>query len=81
VVFDDETPLSVIEAVRPDVLVKGADYTDETVVGAQQVRSWGGSVELIPMVEGASTTALLEKAISHAGDCTSMRETCDVYKQ
>lgn len=81
VVFDDETPLSVIEAVRPDVLVKGADYTDETVVGAQQVRSWGGTVELIPMVEGASTTALIGRAISHAGDCTSMPEPCDVYKQ
>jgi D-beta-D-heptose 7-phosphate kinase/D-beta-D-heptose 1-phosphate adenosyltransferase len=63
VVFDDDTPLALIEAIRPEVLVKGGDYTEDEVVGAAQVRSWGGIVELIPVVEGASTTGLLEKAM------------------
>jgi D-beta-D-heptose 7-phosphate kinase/D-beta-D-heptose 1-phosphate adenosyltransferase len=63
VVFDDDTPLALIEAIRPEVLVKGGDYTEDEVVGAAQVRSWGGIVELIPIVEGASTTGLVEKAM------------------
>jgi D-beta-D-heptose 7-phosphate kinase/D-beta-D-heptose 1-phosphate adenosyltransferase len=61
VVFDEETPLRLVEAVRPDVLVKGADYSGKVIVGADLVRAWGGAVTLIPLVEGASTTRLVAK--------------------
>ncbi len=64
VLFDESTPLKLIEAIRPDVLVKGGDYALENVVGAQQVRAWGGRVELIPLVEGVSTTRLIAKSVS-----------------
>jgi D-beta-D-heptose 7-phosphate kinase / D-beta-D-heptose 1-phosphate adenosyltransferase len=59
--FGEETPIRLIEAVKPDVLVKGADYTVETVVGADLVQSWGGQVKLADIVEGHSTTAALAK--------------------
>lgn len=62
VVFNESTPLKLIEAIRPDVLVKGGDYREEAVVGAHEVRAWGGRVELIPLVEGISTTRLIAKA-------------------
>jgi D-beta-D-heptose 7-phosphate kinase/D-beta-D-heptose 1-phosphate adenosyltransferase len=62
VVFNEGTPLKLIEAIRPDVLVKGGDYQEEAVVGAREVRAWGGRVELIPLVEGISTTRLIAKA-------------------
>jgi D-beta-D-heptose 7-phosphate kinase/D-beta-D-heptose 1-phosphate adenosyltransferase len=61
VVFGEDTPLKLIETIRPDVLVKGADYTRETVVGASFVESIGGRVELVNLVEGKSTTAALKK--------------------
>jgi D-beta-D-heptose 7-phosphate kinase/D-beta-D-heptose 1-phosphate adenosyltransferase len=61
VAFEDDTPLALIEALRPDVLVKGADYTDAEVVGAVEVRSWGGEVRLAPLVEGYSTTATISR--------------------
>ncbi len=61
VVFDDDTPLSLIEAIRPDVLLKGSDYTREQVVGHEVVESSGGRVALIPLVEGRSTTNILRK--------------------
>jgi D-beta-D-heptose 7-phosphate kinase/D-beta-D-heptose 1-phosphate adenosyltransferase len=60
VVFDEDTPLPLIEAFRPDVLVKGGDYTEDRIVGAELVRSYGGRVETIPLVSGRSTTALLD---------------------
>ena len=60
VVFDETTPLRLIEALRPDVLVKGGDYTENEVVGAVEVRGWGGRVELVPLVAGCSTTRLIE---------------------
>ena len=62
VVFGEDTPLRLIEAIRPDVLVKGGDYTAENVVGAREVRAWGGRVELIPMVPNSSTTRLIAKS-------------------
>ena len=62
VVFNESTPLKLIEEIRPDVLVKGGDYREEAVVGAHEVRAWGGRVELIPLVEGISTTRLIAKA-------------------
>jgi len=64
VLFDESTPLKLIEAIRPEVLVKGGDYTEEDVVGAREVRAWGGRVELIPLVEGVSTTRLIAKSVA-----------------
>jgi D-beta-D-heptose 7-phosphate kinase/D-beta-D-heptose 1-phosphate adenosyltransferase len=64
VLFDEETPLTLIRAVRPHVLVKGGDYTEDEVVGASDMKSWGGKVTLVPLVEGMSTTAILKKAIA-----------------
>lgn len=59
VVFDEATPLGVIEAVRPHILTKGADYALEEIVGAEAVRSWGGRVERIDLVAGKSTTNIV----------------------
>jgi len=64
VLFDEETPLNLIRAVRPNVLVKGGDYTEEEVVGANDMKTWGGKVTLVPVVEGTSTTAILKKAFA-----------------
>lgn len=64
VVFEQDTPLALIEALRPDVLVKGGDYTEAAIVGAAEVRTWGGTVRIIPMVEGVSTTKIIAKAIA-----------------
>ncbi len=61
VIFAEETPLAVINALRPDVLVKGADYTVETVVGAAEVQSWGGTVVLADILDGHSTTETLRR--------------------
>ena len=71
VVFDESTPLQLIEAIRPDVLVKGGDYTEESVVGAREVRAWGGRVELIPLVEGVSTTRVIAKSVSSGAPLTA----------
>jgi D-beta-D-heptose 7-phosphate kinase/D-beta-D-heptose 1-phosphate adenosyltransferase len=63
VLFDEPTPIEVIRAVRPDVLTKGADYqTKQNVVGWDEVESWGGRVELIDLVEGRSTTRVIEQS-------------------
>jgi D-beta-D-heptose 7-phosphate kinase/D-beta-D-heptose 1-phosphate adenosyltransferase len=62
VVFHESTPLRLIEAIRPCLLVKGGDYHEEAVVGAREVRAWGGQVVLIPLVEGVSTTGLIAKS-------------------
>lgn len=59
VVFGQDTPLELIQHLRPDVLVKGGDYTEETIVGATQVRSWGGTVVVIPLRPGESTTNII----------------------
>lgn len=64
VLFGESTPLELIKALRPDVIVKGGDYSENTVVGAQDVRSWGGRVKIVPTVKGFSTTRLIEKAIT-----------------
>jgi D-beta-D-heptose 7-phosphate kinase/D-beta-D-heptose 1-phosphate adenosyltransferase len=61
VIFGEDTPLALIEALRPDVLVKGADYTVATVVGAEQVQSWGGKVVLAQLVDGQSTTNTIKR--------------------
>ena len=59
--FDDPTPLAAIVALAPDVLVKGGDYSPETIVGAREVETAGGKVAVIPLLPGYSTTALVEK--------------------
>jgi len=61
VVFDDLTPQAIIETIAPDVLVKGADYAIEEIVGGDTVRAYGGKVCTIPLVPGLSTTALIER--------------------
>ena len=63
-VFDEDTPLEPIRRLRPDVLVKGGDYSFETIVGADLVRDAGGRVETIPLVPGRSTTALVDRVKS-----------------
>lgn len=57
--FDDDTPLALIRAVRPDVLVKGGDWKPDAIAGADDVRGWGGRVYSIPFLHQQSTTALL----------------------
>ncbi|HEU0234451.1 MAG TPA: D-glycero-beta-D-manno-heptose 1-phosphate adenylyltransferase [Gallionella sp.] len=59
--FDEDTPLSLILACRPDVLVKGGDWQIEDIVGAREVQGWGGKVHSIPFLHERSTTALLKK--------------------
>ena len=61
-VFDEDTPLALIEAIRPDVLVKGADYTVDAVVGSDVVASYGGTVLLAPLRQGVSTTNIIARA-------------------
>lgn len=60
-IFDDDTPLSLVEALLPDVIVKGGDYSEETVVGAREVRANGGRVVIVPLTPGQSTTSIIEK--------------------
>ncbi len=62
VLFDEDTPRALIAAVRPDVLVKGADYAKSEVVGADLVESWGGEVHLTQLVPGISTTTILRSS-------------------
>lgn len=59
--FEDDTPLNLILASRPDVLVKGGDWAPDRIVGSKEVQSWGGSVHSIPFLHERSTTALLNK--------------------
>lgn len=61
VVFEQDTPLELIRALRPDVLVKGGDYTESTMVGADEVRRWGGEVVVVPLSPGHSTTSTIER--------------------
>jgi len=61
VLFGEDTPLELIRAIQPNVLVKGGDYTVETVVGHEDVIAAGGRVEIVPTVEGFSTTSIVEK--------------------
>ncbi len=66
VIFGESTPLELILASRPDVIVKGGDYNEDTVVGAKEVKSWGGKVAIVPIVEGHSTTRLIERSMEKA---------------
>ncbi len=64
--FGEETPMRLIQAVRPDVLVKGGDYAEDQVVGGEFVKSYGGRVAIIPLVEGRSTTGLIARGAEAA---------------
>ncbi len=61
VLFEEDTPLNLITALMPDVLVKGGDYTVEQIAGAKEVLAAGGEVKLAGMVDGVSTTGIIEK--------------------
>ena len=61
VIFEEDTPLELIKSLLPDVIVKGGDYTEEQIAGAREVREAGGKVVINPLLEGWSTTALIEK--------------------
>jgi D-beta-D-heptose 7-phosphate kinase/D-beta-D-heptose 1-phosphate adenosyltransferase len=61
VVFPEDTPLELVKALKPDVIVKGGDYTEATMVGAKEVKGWGGRVVVVPLTPGQSTTAILRK--------------------
>jgi rfaE bifunctional protein nucleotidyltransferase chain/domain len=61
VIFPDDTPLNLVSHLRPDVIVKGGDYSEDTIVGAAEVKSWGGRVLVIPLTPGHSTTAIIRK--------------------
>ena len=62
VIFDEDTPAELIAALRPDVLVKGGDYTIDQILGRDVVEKDGGRVHIVPLVEGKSSTALTEKS-------------------
>ena len=61
VLFAEDTPLELVRALAPDVIVKGGDYSPDTVVGAPEVRARGGEVVIIPLTPGQSTTSIIEK--------------------
>ena len=62
IIFQEDKPLNLISAVRPHILVKGGDYKVEEVVGYREVTTWGGRVEIIPLLEGYSTSSLIDKS-------------------
>ena len=73
IIFTEDTPLKTIEAIRPDILVKGADYRVDQVVGADRLKAWGGKVILADLIEGQSTTATiarLKPLLNQAGGST-----------
>jgi rfaE bifunctional protein nucleotidyltransferase chain/domain len=61
IIFEEDTPINLITTILPDVLVKGGDYTLEQIVGAKEVIANGGEVKIVPIVEGFSTTGIIEK--------------------
>jgi D-beta-D-heptose 7-phosphate kinase/D-beta-D-heptose 1-phosphate adenosyltransferase len=61
VLFDEDTPLELVRVLRPDVIVKGGDYTAESIVGASEVQGWGGEVVVVPLTPGQSTSSIIEK--------------------
>jgi D-glycero-beta-D-manno-heptose 1-phosphate adenylyltransferase len=61
IIFEEDTPYNLITAIMPDILVKGGDYTIDTIVGAKEVIASGGQVIIAPILEGFSTTSIIEK--------------------
>lgn len=62
--FGDDTPIRLIKKIRPDILVKGADYKVSEIVGAKEVQSWGGKVRTIPLTRGKSTSRIIDSLLS-----------------
>jgi rfaE bifunctional protein nucleotidyltransferase chain/domain len=62
ILFAEDTPLKLITTLRPDILIKGGDYKKQEIVGYQEVSSWGGRVETIPLLEGYSSSSILDKS-------------------
>ncbi len=62
--FGDDTPIRLIRKIRPDILVKGADYEISEIVGAKEVKSWGGMVKTIPLTRGKSTSRIIDNLLS-----------------
>jgi D-beta-D-heptose 7-phosphate kinase/D-beta-D-heptose 1-phosphate adenosyltransferase len=60
-IFQELTPLELINYLKPDILIKGGDWPEEKVVGREEIKKWGGRVAIIPEVEGKSTTNIVEK--------------------
>jgi len=67
VVFDEDTPAEIIRAVQPDILVKGADWAEDAIVGRDTVEARGGKIVRVPVENGFSTTSIIEKVKSEAG--------------
>ena len=65
--FDEETPLQAVLKIRPDVLVKGADWTDN-IVGQSEVENWNGKVVALPLIPGCSTTGIVERVLARYGN-------------
>lgn len=61
VLFEDDTPLELVLALKPDVIVKGGDYTVDSMVGASEVQGWGGEAVVVPLTAGQSTTSIIER--------------------
>lgn len=61
VLFSQDTPLELVKTLKPDVIAKGGDYSIETIVGAREVREWGGEAVVIPLTPGHSTTSIIAK--------------------
>lgn len=66
VVFPEDTPINLVKLLRPDVIVKGGDYSEDTIVGATEVKNWGGKVVVVPLTPGHSTTNIIRK-LSESG--------------
>ena len=60
-IFHEETPLKMINAIRPDILVKGGDYDKNEIIGSKEVLSWGGKIKIVPITPGYSTTKTIKK--------------------
>lgn len=73
IIFNETDPYNTIAAIRPDVLVKGGDWTVDNIVGRDLVKSYGGEVHAIPFVEGASTSRIIEDIIKKYGDVSLLR--------
>jgi D-beta-D-heptose 7-phosphate kinase/D-beta-D-heptose 1-phosphate adenosyltransferase len=64
IIFDEDTPLQLIQDIKPHVLVKGGDYTEETIVGASEVKANRGEVIIIPFLTGYSSSAIIDKIVN-----------------
>lgn len=62
ILFYEDTPMNLITTLRPDILIKGGDYKIEEIVGHREMASWGGRVETIPLLEGYSTSSILDRS-------------------